>query len=135
MKTAEENRFYINGTPGKINLFNQALAKVIEDKILIKGDLLDTTEVVWNNYKTSGFIEARNRHALHKCIIGREKDTKESVQTTIKKVCLEIVDNIPGILNYFEFHNIGKVILYCTNNFHLTQHIISCVIVVVGQQQ
>ena len=105
MKTAEEDRFYINGTAGKINLFNQALAKVIEGKILIKGDSLNTA-VVWNNYKTSGFMEARNRHALHECIIGTEMDTKESVQTTIKRVYLEIIDNIPGILNYFEFHNI-----------------------------
>ena len=105
MKTAEEDRFYINGTAGKINLFNQALAKVIEGKILTKRDSLNTA-VVWNNYKTSGFMEARNRHALHDCIIGTEMDTKESVQTTIKRVYLEIIDNIPGILNYFDFHNI-----------------------------
>ena len=32
----------MNGTARKINLFNQALAKVIEDKIMIKEDSLDS---------------------------------------------------------------------------------------------
>ena len=39
----------MNGTTRKINLFNQALAKVIDDKIMINEDSLEVKEA-WKNY-------------------------------------------------------------------------------------
>ena len=71
---------------------------------MIKSDSLKSKEV-WENYKDSGFMKARNRYDLGESVTGKEMDTRESVQTTIKRVYQELVDNIPGILNYFEFHN------------------------------
>ena len=61
MKTPEAEKFLMNETTRKINLFNQALAKVIEDKIMIKEDSLEVKEA-WNNYKDSRFLAAKNRH-------------------------------------------------------------------------
>lgn len=104
MKTPEAEKFIMNGTTRRINLFNQALAKVIDDKIMINEDSLEVKEA-WNNYKDSGFLAARNRHELCEAITGEHIDTRETVQTTIKKVYQQIIDTIPGILGYFDFHN------------------------------
>jgi hypothetical protein len=117
MKTPEEDKFYMNGTARKINHFNQALAKIIEDKIMIKSDSLKSKEV-WENYKDSSFMNARNRCDHCESVTGKEMDTRESVQTTIKQVYQELVDNIPGILNYFEYHNMKN-----DSNLFITQKV------------
>ena len=49
MKTPEAEKFIMNGTTRRINLFNQALAKVIDDKIMINEDSLEVKEA-WKNY-------------------------------------------------------------------------------------
>jgi hypothetical protein len=103
----EEEKFHMNGTSRKINLFNQALAKVIEDKIMIKEDSLQVKQT-WQNYKDSGFLTAKNRHDLCEAVTGAQMDTRETVQTTIKKVYQQIIDNIPGVLGYFDFHNMDN---------------------------